>query len=298
MPRQENSKNMQDPLERYRRQKEEERERQFHANAEKEDPYDWRKRPSNPESRKKKLVRKLGTTGQIISREAKTGDDRTKYRTRNGITWRTVKTKEELMAEAEAAAEKERLRKKRSYEHRNDKGRPAYTRYIIKLNLVGYPKPYYFGGDEIGWTTYECATQYLGKKKTLLIAKQLIKNLKLNDNEERYDSIEVISIPQECNKDWLFSENMKGITGCQYEEEEYETHEEFVSQKREQNEQRPESDCSSCLCNSCSHKNILDSKFCLECRECRSEGNYCRWKETCGKYSKRRDSNKKGYQII
>lgn len=284
MSQQGHSKNSQDPLDQYRKRLEEEREKRFHSAAEVEDPYGWRKRPSSEESRKKKRVRKLGTSGKIISNSATTGDDRTKYRTRNGVTWRTVKTEEELQKEAEEAAEREALRKKRSQAHKHDRGRPAYTRYVIKLNVVGYPKPYYYCGDELGWGNYEWAMQYLGKKNTLSFAKRMIKAMGLEDKTDRFDSIEVVSIPPELNKEWLYAENIKGKYGESYEEETYETHEEFVENKRRQNESRPDKCCETCLCNDCNMRDPLNRYYCDKCRKCRAEGDYQNWKDECEWY--------------
>lgn len=285
MPRQENSKRQKDGLSQYRNKTLEEREARFHENAEEEDPYDWRKRPSSPESRKKKTVRKLGTSGRTLKSRETTGDERTKFKTRNGVTWRVTKTEEDLAKEAEIAAEKEALRKKHSYEHRLDKGRPAYTRYVIKLNVVGYPKPYYYGGDEIGWTTYECAVQYLGKKKSLGYAKRLINRLKLEDNTDRFDSIEVVSIPKEVNKEWLFVENIKGVNGSGYDEESIsESHEEYVERRKAENEIRTEISCDNCKCKTCCKRDPMVKNYCDVCFKCKKQGEHKAWKDECEKY--------------
>lgn len=264
----------------------EEREERFHAQAEKEDPYDWRKRPSKPESRAKKLVRKLGTTGQIISNNATTGDDRTRYATRNGVTWRVRKTEKELEAERLKAEERERLRKLRSYAHRHDKGRPIIQRCIIKINLKGDSRSYYYGGKEIGWTTYECALQYLGKKNTEQYAMSLIKNMGLDEQTDRFDSVEVVNIPKECNKEWLFAEKFRSDdrTANNFEEETYETHEEYVDWRRDVNLNKPEVTCESCLCNSCGHRNPFDSHFCMKCVECKKSDGHKEWRNECEKY--------------
>lgn len=282
MPRKGTRKSGSDGLEEYRKRQQEEREKRFHEAAEPEDTYDWRKRPSTYESRTKKTIRKLGTTGQIISRKAKTGDDRTKYKTRNGVTWRVTKTEQELKQEAEEAEERERLRKKRSYEHRKDKGRPVTARYLIKLNVVNYPKPYYFGGDEIGWTTYECALQYLGEKTALMFARRMINTLKLEDNTDRFDSIEVISIPKELHKEWLYAENVNGKFGAAYKEI-YETREEYVEKKKEENK-HIKADCDNCICINCGFKNPLETIYCDKCFMCKQKGDYEGWKDECKKY--------------
>lgn len=288
MKRRDTRKKGLDPLAQYRKEKELEAERRFHEASE-PDEVGWHKRQSSHDSRQMK-GRKLATTGQIIPEAAKPKDTRTRYKTRNGVTWRVVKSEKELQAEAEKEAEREALRQQRSYAHRNDKGRPITTRFVIKLNVVGYPKPYYYGGDEIGWTTYECAIQYLGKRHTLQYANRLIKNLKLEDNTDRYESIEVVNIPHELNKEWLYEENVDWKLGTRYEEEVYETHEEFVEQKRQLNESRDNKSCENCLCNTCGTRKLGNTQPCFKCNLCKMEKEKPNWRDECERYRKAQKS--------
>lgn len=211
-------------------------------------------------------------------------DERIVYKSRNNVTWRVAKTEEELQQELEELLEIEREKKRRSKLRKKGSGRKS-NRYIIKLNVVGYPKPYYFGGDEIGWTTYECAVQYKNKKSAYKNVELIINHLDLNNQTDRFDSIEILSIPDACQKEWLFAENVLFHSGRMYKEATEESHEEFVQRRKQENESKDEVTCDSCVCNVCGFRNPLMNNFCAKCLMCRQEGKFNNWTDMgCEKF--------------